>query len=104
MNVVDAEKWKDAPEHEIHNDSNPSRNKFKKRPKWLSKWKAISLEELKKFMALQYVMAFIRLPQIKDYLSKPGFLSCSQILKVYEKKLASVKLRAAYIYAIFTKH
>jgi hypothetical protein len=59
--------WNNATPDEIHSSSNPLRNKFKKKPKWLSKWKPVTVEELKIFIALQYLMAFISLPQIKDY-------------------------------------
>ncbi len=68
-----AEEWKNADEDEIFNLSNPEKNKFKPKPKWLAKWKDMTVEDLKRFIAIQYLMSFIRLPQIKNYWDKSKY-------------------------------
>jgi hypothetical protein len=44
--------WKNANEDEIFNRSNPGKNKFKPKPKWLAKWKDMKVEDLKGFIAI----------------------------------------------------
>jgi hypothetical protein len=53
----------------------PEKNKFKPKPKWLAKWKDMAIEDLKRFIAIQYLMSFIRLPQIKSYWDKSKYFS-----------------------------
>jgi hypothetical protein len=54
-----------------HDPLNPFPKEFNTPPKWLTdngKWKKLTVPELEQFIAMQYCMAFVKLPRlmIKD--------------------------------------
>jgi hypothetical protein len=90
-----AEQWKSADESMRHDPLHPSPNKFKSPPKWLikGKWKELTVPELKQFIAMQYSMAFVKLPRLKDYWSKKRcFFNVDHSFKLMEKwRFAQIK-------------
>ncbi len=66
-----AEQWKNAADQDIYSPENPSRIKFKVKARCLlEKWIEVTFSELKIYIALQFLMAFIGLPHLKDYLNQ----------------------------------
>jgi hypothetical protein len=64
-----ARKWKDATIDQIYDPANPQKNMFPKKPKWLlrGKWKDVSESEIRCFIAIQFIMSFVKLPNLKAY-------------------------------------
>jgi len=63
-----AKAWFEASEDEIYDGiSNAGPNLFRKKPTWLtSRWKT-SIHEIKRMIAVMYLMAFIKLPNLRSY-------------------------------------
>jgi hypothetical protein len=62
-----AAKWKIASPNQIYDVNNPQKNMFPKKPKWLAKWKSVNEIEIRCFIAIQYIMSFVKISNLKSY-------------------------------------
>jgi hypothetical protein len=64
-----ADKWKAVTPDQIFDSSYPRKNMFPKQPRWLTlkRWKPVTEAEIHCFIAIQYIMSFVKLPNLKAY-------------------------------------